>query len=415
MGLTSMESASPADVVSTSLVEGKAVEVAYPMSSPEFRLLAACAVGLRGPVRDAAVRAAVEPAPDWPAFLTIVRRHRMAPLAVDALSCAGIAPSVDLKALATRDVRQALSLCAEAACLQVRFASQGIAMAVVKGPVLSQLLYGTPGLRQCKDLDLWIAPEDVARSIAVLQADGYQVVGGPPTFASPWLDLWLATRKDSVVCHPKTGLILELHHRLTENPHVMGTLVVADALREVSVGRELLRTLSEGDLFSYLCTHGTVSRWFRLKWLADIQALLSGKSPEEVARLFDVARARGAERAAGLALWLCRRLWDLPLPAAVAERLDADRSLPWLERICINALQGPEFPHGRFRAIPNLLYLWRLNSSWAYRARLIRNLSVDWTLVHQLPLPPPLHFLYPLLRLPSWLWRRITYVTRQAA
>lgn len=387
------------------------MEVAYPIPSREFRLLAACAVGLRGPERDAAVRAAAEPTPDWPAFLAMVRRHRMAPLAADALSCAGIAPSVDLKALATRDVRQALSLCAEAARLQVRFASQGLAMAVVKGPALSQLLYGTPGLRQCKDLDLWIAPEDVARAIVVLQADGYQVVGGPPTFASPWLDLWLATRKDSVVCHPQTGLILELHHRLIENPHVMGTLVVADALREVRVGRELLRTLSEGDLFSYLCTHGTVSRWFRLKWLADIQALLSGKSPEEVARLFDAARARGAERAAGLALRLCRRLWDLPLPAEVAKRLDADRSLPWLERVCLNALQGPEFPYGRFRAIPHLLYLWRLNSSWAYRARLIRNLSVDWTLVHHLPLPKRLHFLYPLLRLPSWLWRRFTYVT----
>lgn len=387
------------------------MEVAYPMPSREFRLLAACAVGLRGPERDAAVRAAAEPTPDWPAFLAMVRRHRMAPLAADALSCAGIAPSVDLKALATRDVRQALSLCAEAARLQVRFASQGIAMAVVKGPALSQLLYGTPGLRQCKDLDLWIAPEDVARAIVVLQADGYQVVGGPPTFASPWLDLWLATRKDSVVCHPKTGLILELHHRLIENPHIMGTLVAADALREVSVGRELLRTLTEGDLFSYLCTHGTVSRWFRLKWLADIQALLSGKSPEEVARLFDAARARGAERAAGLALRLCRRLWGLPLPAEVAKRLDADRSLPWLERVCLNALQGPEFPYGRLRAIPHLLYLWRLNSSWAYRARLIRNLSVDWTLVHHLPLPKRLHFLYPLLRLPSWLWRRFTYVT----
>jgi hypothetical protein len=195
----------------------------------------------------------------------------------------------------------------------------------------------------------------------------------------------------------------------------MGTLVVPDALREVSVGRELLRTLSEGDLFSYLCTHGTVSRWFRLKWLADIQALLSGKSPEEVARLFDAARSRGAERAAGLALRLCRRLWDLPLPAAVAERLDADRGLPWLERSCLKALHGPEFPHGLFRAIPHLLFLWRLNGSWAYRASLLRNVSVDWNLVRNLPLPQPLHFLYPLLRLPSWLWRRIAHVTRQAA
>jgi hypothetical protein len=383
------------------------------MSTPEFRLLAACAVGLAGPHRDAAVRAAVEPTPDWPAFLAMIRRHRMAPIAVDALTCAGITAPSAIKAEATRDIRQALSLCAEVVRLQVRFAAEGIEMAVIKGPVLSQLLYGTPGLRQSKDLDVWVAPKDVVQAISVLQTDGYQVTHGPPAFSGPWLDLWLETSKDTVVHHPATGMIVELHHRLNTNPHLMATLQVADARRSVSVGAETLHTLGEEDLFSYLCSHGAVSQWFRLKWLADIQALLSGRSPEEITRLFAAARARGAGRAAGLALRLCRRLWNLPLPAEVEMCLNADRRLPWLERRCLNALGGPESPEGRFGWTASHFMTWWIKDSYAYRRRYLSDTFVDWEIMRRLPVPRPLHFLYPLLKPIGWLRRRLPYVLPQ--
>ncbi len=108
---------------------------AAPLSSPPFRLLAACARWPRGAERDTGVRDAVALAgPDWPAFLAMVRRHRMAPIALDGLVCAGIVPPDELKALAGRDVRQALGLCAEAARLQALFAAEGIAMVSSSGP-----------------------------------------------------------------------------------------------------------------------------------------------------------------------------------------------------------------------------------------------------------------------------------------
>lgn len=384
---------------------------ADPMSSPQFRLLAACARWPRGPERDQGVReAAASLSSDWPAFLAMVRRHRMAPIALDGLVCAGIAPPAELKALAGRDVRQALGLCAEAARLQTLFAAEGIAMAVVKGPALSQLLYGAPGLRQSKDLDVWVTPADVPRAIEQLQASGYDVIDGPPASAGPWFDLWLDTVKDTIFRHPATGFVVELHHSLINNRHVIAQLSIADASREVTLGGAVFHTLGEDDLFAYLCTHGTVTRWFRLKWLADIQAMLSGRDLDDVARLYEAARTRGAERAAGLALQLCRRLWRLPVPADLVARLDADRRLAWLERSCIAALHGPEFDCQRFGSIRTQLYLWRLNDTSAYRARQLRLAFVDWPLMRRLPLPRPLHFLYLLLRPGSWFWRKLTFV-----
>jgi len=390
------------------------VDVADPMSSPQFRLLVACAEWPRGPHRDEAVRRAWEDAgPDWTAFLAMVSRHRMASLALDGLTCAGIDAPAALRATARQDVFRAMALSAEAARLQDRFAAEGIAMAVVKGPVLSQLLYGSPGLRQVKDLDIWVAPADMARAAEVLLGRGYEMFVGPPSFAEPWIGLWLDTHKDCEFGHATTRLVVELHHRLNENDYVMAPLEVSAASRGVSLGGTVLPTLEDGDLFAYLCTHGAVGRWFRLKWLADIQAMLSVRSPAQIGLLFDEARALDAERAAGLALQLCRRLWKLEVPADLARRLDADRRLAWLERQCLGTLEGPEFPQGRFSAIPPQVFLWRLKDSPAYRARLLRQGMVDWKLMRLLPLPAPLHFLYPLLRPVSWLLRRLLYVAPQ--
>ncbi len=388
--------------------------VADPMSSPQFRLLVACAEWPRGPRRDEAVRRAWERAgPDRSGFLAMVSRHRMASLALDGLNCAGLDAPAPLKATARQDVFRAMALSVEASRLKVRFASEGIAIAVVKGPVLSQLLYGSPGLRQVKDLDIWVAPADVARAAQLLLARGYEMFEGPPVFAEPWLKLWLETHKDCAFRHATSNLVVELHHRLNENPHAMTPLEVSAATRDVSLGGMDLPTLEDGELFAYLCTHGAVSRWFRLKWLADIQAMLSVRSPAQIGLLFDEARALDAERAAGLAIQLCRRLWNLEVPADLARRLDADQRLVWLERQCLGTLEGPEFPQGRFSAIPPQVFLWRLKDSPTYRARLLRQGMVDWKLMLRLPLPAPLHFLYPLLRPVSWLLRRLLYVAPQ--
>ena len=73
-------------------------------------------------------------------------------------------------------------------------------------------------------------------------------------------------------------------------------------------GLQGLRTLGEEDLFAYLCMHGALHWWNRLKWLADVNALLASTPEDGVERLVRAAEARGAGRAAAQALLLCQRL-----------------------------------------------------------------------------------------------------------
>ena len=57
-------------------------------------------------------------------------------------------------------------------------------------------------------------------------------------------------------------------------------------------GTRGLRTLGEEDLFAYLCMHGALHWWHRLKWLADINALLAPQE-SDVERLIGAAKAGG--------------------------------------------------------------------------------------------------------------------------
>jgi hypothetical protein len=53
-----------------------------------------------------------------------------------------------------------------------------------------------------------------------------------------------------------------------------------------------------------------------------------------------------------------------------------------------------------------LLMQWLLRRDWHYWAAQGRYWAVGLPDVVMLPLPRALHFLYPIVRLPLWLWRR---------
>jgi hypothetical protein len=54
-------------------------------------------------------------------------------------------------------------------------------------------------------------------------------------------------------------------------------------------------------LFAYLCMHGALHWWNRLKWLADLNALLACTPEHGIERLLQSAEARGGSGAPGAA------------------------------------------------------------------------------------------------------------------
>jgi hypothetical protein len=398
-------------------VAGRAIAAAQPPGMSldglpaAFQLACACCIWPPSAARDAQVRAAAQGV-DWARFLRVLGRQRVAGLARDALTAAAVPLPADvdqrLTALGQGGAMRALALAAEAVRLRRLLDVERLPALFIKGAALAELAYGSLGLKSARDVDLLVAPGDAARAFEILKREGYVVTAPASDFRPAQMQLVFEMHKDLELYHPGRGLNVELHWRLIDNHVLLREIGLGSATQEVPVLGGSLRTLGDAELFAYLCVHGASHCWFRLKWLADLNAWLTRCQPEEITGFYRYAEQLGVEACAGPALLLCNRLLGLPLPEALAPALRT-RRMRMLVDVALDAMAGSDAeielskrPFGPFRTLPAQFFRGRGPAFlFAQCGLLFRNLDDMLTY----PLPRALHFLYPLLRLPFWLLR----------
>ena len=321
--------------------------------SPELQLAAACAMWPPTDRRTEAIRTAAATPLDWPRFLRVARRHQVIELVHEGLSRvqsdvpADIAGEIGVQAM--KLVRENLAMAQESVRLQRLFEEADLPVLFVKGSALAVLVYGNLGLRSSQDIDLLVGYEMLPAATAIISRAGYRRFDPPPNISDAQLRLLMPLRKDLGFVHEATGLRIELHWRLFLNPYAMADASMMTESRVVPLsGTAGLRTLGEEDLFAYLCMHGALHWWNRLKWLADINALLASTPEEGVGRLVQGAEKSGTGRAAAQALLLCRSVFQTPLPASLNAALENSATLRWLVATALNAMttgQGEHDPH----------------------------------------------------------------------
>jgi len=391
----------------------------------DFLLVAACCIWPPSARRNDAIRAAAGCRIDWANVLRIVARQRVCGLVSDGLRCAEIEPPPAAKSKLAADAgdiaRQSLQLASEALRLQAAFDAASLPAVFVKGSALAVLAYNNLGIKHAWDIDLLIAPGDVRRACEVLAAAGFERTMPPASFANDRFFAWTEFARECIFRHQVRGTFLELHWRLSDNRALLAHVSASSATRLVTIASgQALRTLQDEDLFAYLCLHGAHHGWSRLKWLADLAAWLSGKSAAEVETLYRRAKADGVGRAAAQALLLCERLFGMELPPALSAEMKSDRATRWLVAVALDAMAGDDHsrqtedrPLGNLRIEISHFLLATGVSAWLSE---LQSKSVGWTDFQRLALPRPLYFLYPVLRLPSWLWRRAAHLmSRQPA
>jgi len=383
-----------------------------PSLSREFLLAAACTIWPPSDRRTEIIREAAADPLDWDGFLRVVVRHRVVGLVHDGLTRAQptVPPAIarEIGVQAAAQVRQNLALAAEGLRLQRLFAEADLPVVFVKGVTLATLAYGDLGLRHGRDLDLVVRPESTLPAAALLESAGYRRSEPPASFNEAQVRTWLLRRKELTYIHEERRLVVELHSRLFDNPRLMAKMPVTEPLRIVAVTEELgLRTFGEDDLFAYLCAHGAFHCWFRLKWLADIGALLTRQPEGGAERLYRAAETRGVGRPAAQAFLLCRRLLGTTLPDQLIAVLRKNTTVRWLEAIAMQTITADLEPTEQlFGTTLNNLSLFLLNREWRYWLAELENHLISPVDILMLPLPDQLRVLYPLLRLPLWLWRK---------
>ncbi len=261
-----------------------------------------------------------------------MRRQRVAGLAHNAFAVAEIAPppavARALAAKAQQIARQNLQQAVETARLQGAFEAAGIPVIVLKGIVLAQLAYGSLNVKHSKDIDLMVPHARAQEALAMLEADGYVLVQPARRLNDRQRAAALRFGVEFLLVKRAANLQVELRWRLMENPLLLAGADPWSHTRDVVLSETMtLRSLDDELLFAYLCAHGAGHGWYRLKWLADVNALVAPKSEAERERLFRYAQKVGSGVCAGQALLLCERQLQTKVPVGLANELHRDKRL----------------------------------------------------------------------------------------
>ena len=385
-------------------------------SSLEFVLAAACC-RLPGVARDLAVRGAAAQV-EWRSFERVARRHRIEGLAHAALSAAGVAPVGDsLRRAASTIARDGVLMAAETARLQAALDAAGVVNLVLKGATLDILAWGRIGLKRAWDIDLLALPADAVRARAVLERAGY-ALDDPADGSEAAFETWVILAKEAVFRHRASGLVVELHWRATDVAMLLPGLSAASPARTVSLSAGLsLRTFADDDLFAYLCVHGTSHAWARLKWLADLGAVLARLDEGGRCALWRRASDLGAGRCPTVALLLCERILGLALPDSAVASIRADRKAARLVALALDAMaggQGAEIAARPLMSERILLSHLTFADGWDFLVAEARRQAVSVDDRMRLRLPRAIAFLYAPLRGPLFLWRRFRRVLRRS-
>lgn len=382
--------------------------------SAEYRLLLASCAWPRSAERVAAVRQAAQGVNDWESFLRMVNRHRVWGQVHATLAQAEVAlpvlPADALRARVLDIARRNLAMAAETVRLQQAFDSADMDVCFFKGATVDALLYEGSGWRHSKDIDLLVRPERSADACRLLERFGYTRIIPPADFPEAQFRIWAAMMKECEFVHPKTGIQVEVHWQLVDNPCLLVNLDPWHCLERVNLnGKNAVTTLRRDAHFAYLCVHGARHGWGRLKWLVDIAACADAAGG--MAGLLASAQEFGAGRCPAQALLACEALWPTALPPALAAELRRDRRARWLVAVALRTLtwgnaqtEVEDTPFGSL-----LVHISQYLFADTARFRLMQfGLGLaGYRDIIELQLPRRWTFLYPVLRLPMWAWRQL--------
>ena len=375
--------------------------------SPELEvLLLACRAQWEA-IDDGALHTAAAAA-DWQQVLDFARRHKLLPLLLELTLSLGerTPPAIrdQLREAGYAHAVRTARLVRELIQVHGLFRQQGIPVLAFKGPTLARLAFGDAARRQFDDLDLLVAPADLARGRDAMLSAGYRPYPAP------------GSGRSAVRTHPGHGCSfvsedgsywVELDSRV--GAEHFSFAIDRDELwaetQNVTIEGTPVRTLSTENTLLLLCVHGTKHAWSRLSWVADVASLMHRCPGIRWAELMARAECYGGRRMLGLGVRLARELLGVALPDPIAQAVTADPAARSLADEVIRRYAGT----GRTELTPAAAARFHLRARERLgdRIRYVVLLAAmptnqDWRM---LPLPPRLSWLYYLLRPFLLAWR----------
>lgn len=313
----------------------------FAILSAEERIVLACCRPVTDPGRIAAIRAAAAAGFDPDRLIMVTRAHRVEAFVEHGLAKAGItlppAPMALLVERTQQGRRRMLLYAGEEVRLAEQFRQAGIDCVFLKGASLAMLAHGALALKTSRDIDVMVAPERIDAACDLLRGAGYRFASLEGVSDEQMIRRYMLANKETVWINRQSRVMVELHIGLTTNPAVIPGIGLASQRQDVPISADrTVPTLAGDELFAYLSVHGTGHGWERMKWLADMAALL-GDDPDEIERLYHRAVDLRAGRCPAVALLLCAGLLGTPVPQRLIDAMMRDpltrRLVRWSMRV----------------------------------------------------------------------------------
>lgn len=379
--------------------------------SAEVALTAACCTWPPSDAADDQIRRLAATVTDWARFDAVVRKNRVSPLVHRAVRRTHLhVPDELICSLASRAAiaaKRALVAAQECVRLTQACEAAGLPSMIIKGIPQAVLSYGDIGMKEAKDIDLLVAPDQVLEAHALLLNLGY----------SPRATLFMSSQFARVVPHSteasfyneRNGVYVDLHWKIVDSEQLMGEVDVRSSAQYVTLPIGTIRTLNDEALFAYLCLHGTIHNWSRLKWLADLAGFLSLKSEDRISDLFEAAGKYGAARSASVSICLARELLGLTAGEKAIGSISSEWQVTLLKANALATLnyRGGSVEHKEYSG-PWMRQVWGkflLTPGYAFALEQLGNLWISPVDRARIRLPARWAFLYHVLRIPLWLGR----------
>lgn len=353
---------------------------------------------------------------NWLFFSDLTLRHKVTPHLLPTLSQFGIKKHMPLacysalKMHATINSCYVLKMIAEAKRLTTLLANAGIPSLLLKGPALSQQLYGQFAAREPRDLDLLISDTHLKAVHSLILQSGYVCcVPIEQTLTPKQFKFYQKQKKSFVYYHKKTDQQLELHWRLFDDAQLFPFELSENisSLDQLHIADATIFTLGQDDNLLYLLLHGSHHAWSQLSWVYDIAQLVHRASSLNWIRIQKRVETLQITFPITEGLLLAHLLFDTPLPPFFSELLKKHPVIKTLAGLSLRVIQNPVYMSKSAR-LTMFVREFRLHMALgSYLKPFTSNfdmVAADWELVH---LPDKLFFLYYLLRPYLWIYRKI--------
>jgi hypothetical protein len=230
-----------------------------------------------------------------------------------------------LQALHRQASLRDMQLIAALGQVQTLFTQHKLDFLTLKGPALSQALFGSPFIRHSGDIDLLVQPADVLPAEAALLAAGYSPVLHKPPLTAMQLQRYMQYRHHFVYQAPAGPARLELHWAMREPYFGQPDTESLFARRQSVTLAEKLRveTLSDEDALVNSLLHGASHHWNRAKYFLDLLGLLAQESLD-FKQIVGIITSNQLSWPAAQGLQLSREIFGREIPAHLGAFLELE-------------------------------------------------------------------------------------------